>query len=66
MNISWCIPEANLNGEPYMGFPPLDSSDLDTLGRVEKWNEELAKVDLKVAAGAHTEIHLNPKGWAPF
>ncbi|THH29683.1 hypothetical protein EUX98_g4494 [Antrodiella citrinella] len=59
---SWSVATAN-SSEPYMGFPELDSSDTDTLNRVKWWNDELAKDELKVVAGAQTEIHLNAKGW---
>lgn len=60
---SWSIPSAD-DSQPYMGFPELDSSDTDSLKKVRWWNENiLAQDELKVVAGAQTEIHLNARGW---
>lgn len=66
MNRSWSIAEANVGSEAYMGFPELDTLDVDTMERVRWWNERLMKDDLKVVAGAQTEIRLNAKGWSLF
>ena len=66
MNRTWAISEANLGSQPYMGFPELEASDLDTSKRVQWWNQRLMKDDLKVVAGAQTEIRLNVKGWSPL
>ncbi|TCD62589.1 hypothetical protein EIP91_006663 [Steccherinum ochraceum] len=60
MNQSWSIPEAN-GLQQYMGFPKLDSEDADTLKRVEWWNSKLEEIELKVVAGAETEIVLNSR-----
>ena len=66
MNRSWSIAEANVGLAAYMGFPELDTLDVDTMERVRWWNERLMKDDLKVVAGAQTEIRLNAKGWSLF
>lgn len=59
---SWTISSAN-GGKLYQGFPELEADDTKTLSRVDWWNSRLEKmgVNLKIATGATTEIHLNPK-----
>lgn len=46
-----------------MGFAEFESNDFDTQRDVEYWNNLLAQNDagLKVVAGAHTEIKLQPR-----
>ena len=49
-----------------MNFPELAASETTTIERVEFWNrqlKELGQPDLKIAAGALTEIPLSKKGW---
>ena len=63
----WSTPVKEVDdGRPYRNFPELPSSDVIVRQRVEWWNAKLEQMDedLKVAAGATTELRLNAKtGW---
>lgn len=56
---SWSIPS---DGEQFMEFPPLSADDKETNDSIQWWNKRLAGIgqDVKVVAGAETEIHMNP------
>lgn len=60
----WCVPEAD-QGEQYMNFPALDSTDTVLQQKLSWWNELLASLGpYKVVAGTTNEFTLtSKKGW---
>ena len=64
---AWSSPSKDIDdGRPYWGLPELSTDDFATRERVRWYNERFEQnglPELKVAAGASTEIRLLPKGW---
>lgn len=67
---AWSLP-ANYDGRRFHEFPELPVDNVDTMGRIEWWNNRLVEqapdAGLKVVAGGQTELKLNDKpGWLGF
>lgn len=64
---AWSLPSKDIDdGRPYMDFPELPENEVATRERVRwynEWFEQKGFPELKVAAGAATEIRLSAKGW---
>lgn len=64
---AWSLPSKDIDdGRPYMGFPEPAKDEFAIRERVQWYNEQFSQnglPQLKVVAGASTDIRLSAKGW---